>query len=80
MSRRKNKKRQKYTWFIYRGICVEVNGPYTWKGTRWKVCIHTPDVERYGRNTSGVRRFIDKFLSTWQEPEWPCTDAIEGES
>ena len=51
--------------FVYRGILVEVNGPYS-MGKTTSVVVHTPDVERYFRSTAGVRRFIDKFLSTYK--------------
>lgn len=51
--------------FVYRGILVEVNGPYS-MGTTARVVVHTPDVERYFRSTAGVRRFIDKFLASYK--------------
>jgi hypothetical protein len=56
--------------FVYRGILVEVGEGYAFprrpKGQVQPVCVHTPDVERYFKSTAGVRRFIDKFLSTYK--------------
>ena len=51
--------------FVYRGILVQINGPYS-IGTTRCVVVHTPDLERYFISTAGVRRFIDKFLSTYK--------------
>lgn len=47
---------------MYRGILIQVNGPYSMG--KYKVVVHTPDVERYFKSTAGVRRAIDKFLSS----------------
>ena len=51
--------------FVYRGILVEVNGPYSLGSSR-PVVVHCPDCERYFQSTAGVRRFIDKFLSKYK--------------
>lgn len=51
--------------FVYRGILVEVNGPYS-MGSTMRVVAHFPDIERYFSSTAGVRKFIDKFLSSYQ--------------
>lgn len=63
-------KRNKTT-FIYRGILVEVGEGFAIvdgkpKGRVQPVCVHTPDIERYFKSTAGVRKFIDKFLSTYR--------------
>ena len=49
--------------FVYRGILVQVNGPYSY-GNR-KVVVHFHDIEGYFKSTAGVRRAIDKHLATY---------------
>jgi hypothetical protein len=51
--------------FVYRGILVQVNGPYS-IGTTRIVVVHFPTQEAYFTSTAGVRSAIDKFLSTYQ--------------
>lgn len=52
--------------YVYRGILVDVRSGYAHPRQKdQQVVIHCPDIERYTKSTSGVRRFIDKFLSTY---------------
>ena len=58
-------KRKPYTK-VYRGILIEVRTGYANPRLKsMQVCVHTPDIERYFKSTAGVRRFIDKFLSSY---------------
>jgi hypothetical protein len=60
-----NKKyKKKPKSFIYRGIFVDINGAYSFRERN--AVVFTPDIERYFKGTSGVRSFIDKFLSTYK--------------
>ena len=52
--------------FVYRGILVQVNGPYS-MGTTRTVVVHFPTQEGYFKSTASVRRAIDKFLATHKE-------------
>jgi hypothetical protein len=58
-------KSTKESSFVYRGILVEVNGPYS-MGTTRRVVVHFHDIEGYFKSTAGVRRAIDKHLATYQ--------------
>ena len=63
------KKRKQKT---YRGIYYELNGPYSWR--KYKCVVFCPDIERYFKSTSGVRKFIDKHheaMMKIQNEPWP---------
>jgi hypothetical protein len=69
MNKRIKNKKTKEKYKFYRGIMIGINSVYSWKNCR--VVVFTPDIERYFKNLSGVKAFIDSFLSRYIEPDYP---------